>query len=399
MIPYGHQSIAQSDIDAVIEVLRSDWLTQGPVVEQFERAVADYCGAAYAVSVSNATAGLHLACKALEVGPGDLVWASPNTFVASANCARFCGADIDFVDIDPRTYNLSSAALEAKLASTERVPKVVVVTHFAGQSCDMAEFADLAARYRFALIEDAAHALGGDYRGERVGSCRYSAMTVFSFHPVKSITTAEGGMVLTNRADLAARVRVLRSHGITRDPKRFDQGSHGDWYYQQLDLGFNYRLSDLQAALGISQLQRLDHFVMRRKALAARYDEKLEGLPVRLPWQHPHTASAWHLYVVRLQIESIAISRAEVFAALRQAGVGVNVHYIPVHTQPYYRNLGFAAGDFPVAESYYEEALTLPLYPNLREAQQDYVIASLGAALKFDARPLPSSDSNSLSRP
>jgi UDP-4-amino-4,6-dideoxy-N-acetyl-beta-L-altrosamine transaminase len=393
MIPYGRQSIAECDIDAVVEVLRSDWLTQGPFVERFERAVADYCGATHAVAVCNATAGLHLACRALGIGPGDQVWVSPNTFVASVNCARFCGAEVDFVDIDARTYNLSPAALEIKLAGADRTPKAVVVTHFAGQSCDMVAFSELAARYGFALIEDAAHALGGDYQGEPVGSCRYSDMTVFSFHPVKSITTAEGGMVLSNRADLAARLRELRSHGITRDPMRFGGDSPGDWYYQQLDLGYNYRLSDIQSALGISQLARLDQFVARRTALARRYDAALENLPVRLPWQDLNTASAWHLYVVRLQLDRIETSRAEVFAALRQAGVGVNVHYIPVHTQPYYRRLGFGSGDFPVAEAYYEEALTLPLYPGLTEAEQDVVIARLGAALYLNTEPLSAIES------
>lgn len=385
MIPYGHQSITQADIDAVIGVLRSDWLTQGPTVARFERAVAEYCGAAHAVAVSNATAGLHLACRVLGLGPGDLLWTSPNTFVASANCARFCGADVDFVDIDPRTYNLSPAALEAKILQAEsagRLPKVVVATHFAGQSCDMQALAQLARRYGFALIEDAAHALGGRYLDRHVGSCRHSDMTVFSFHPVKSITTAEGGMVLCNRDGLDTRLRELRSHGITRDPARMDEDSHGDWYYQQIDLGYNYRLSDLQAGLGISQLARLDQFIADRGRLAARYDAALAELPVQRPWQDPAMQSAWHLYVVRLQLDRIGKSRGEVFAALRQAGIGVNVHYIPVHTQPYYRNLGFRAGDFPVAEAYYAEALTLPLYPELTKHQQDRVIEALTKVLQ-----------------
>lgn len=382
MIPYGHQSIAQTDIDAVVEVLRSDWLTQGPVVEGFERAVADYCGVRHAVAVSNATAGLHLACRVLDLGPGDLVWVSPNTFVASANCARYCGADVDFVDIDPATYNMSPAALASKLAAARRIPDVVIVTHFAGQSCDMRAMAALAARYGFALIEDAAHALGGRYRDQPVGNCLHSDMTVFSFHPVKSITTAEGGMVMVNRDDLHRRLLELRSHGITRDPERMDGISHGGWYYQQLDLGCNYRLSDLQAALGISQLGRLDQFVARRAQLAARYDAALADLPVERPRQDPAAQSAWHLYVVRLQSERIRRSRGEVFDALRQHGIGVNVHYIPVHTQPYYRELGFHVGDFPVAEAYYANALTLPLYPDLSDADQDRVIRSLREVLQ-----------------
>lgn len=382
MIPYGHQSIAQTDIDAVVEVLRSDWLTQGPAVERFERAVADYCGARHAVAVSNATAGLHLACRVLDIGAGDLVWASPNTFVASANCVRYCGADVDFVDIDPATYNMSPAALASKLAAAPRIPDAVIVTHFAGQSCDMAAMAALAARYGFALIEDAAHALGGRYRDKPIGSCTHSAMTVFSFHPVKSITTAEGGMLLLNRDDLHRRLLELRSHGITRDPERMDGISHGGWYYQQIDLGCNYRLSDLQAALGISQLGRLDRFVARRAQLAARYDAALADLPVERPWQDPVAQSAWHLYVVRLQSERIRRSRGEVFDALRQDGIGVNVHYIPVHTQPYYRELGFNGGDFPVAEAYYAQTLTLPLYPDLSDADQDRVIRSLREVLQ-----------------
>jgi len=385
MIPYGHQSITQDDIDAVIEVMRSDWLTQGPAVERFEQAIAEYCGASHAVAVSNATAGLHLACRALGLGAGDVLWTTPITFVASANCARFCGADVDFVDIDPRTYNLSPAALEAKLEQAEasgRLPKIVIVTHFAGQSCDMQALGQLAQRYGFALVEDAAHALGGRYRGTAIGSCRYSDVTVFSFHPVKSITTGEGGMVLFNSDDLNPPLRELRSHGITRDPARMDGSCEGDWYYQQTDLGCNYRLSDLQAGLGLSQMRRLDEFVSRRAQLAAGYDAALADLPVRRPWQEPMTGSAWHLYVIRLQLDLIGMSRGAVFAALRKSGIGVNVHYIPAHLQPYYQRLGFRVGDFPVAEAYYAEALTLPLYPDMTEAQQVRVIECLSEILQ-----------------
>ena len=384
MIPYGHQSITQDDIDAVIEVMRSDWLTQGPAVERFEQAIAEYCGASHAVAVSNATAGLHLACRALGLGSGDVLWTTPITFVASANCARFCGADVDFVDIDPTTYNLSPVALETKLEQAKasgRLPKIVIVTHFAGQSCDMQALGQLAQRYGFALVEDAAHALGGRYRDTAIGSCRYSDVTVFSFHPVKSITTGEGGMVLFNRDDLQPRLRELRSHGITRDPARMDGSREGDWYYQQTDLGYNYRLSDLQAGLGLSQLQRLDQFVARRAQLAAGYDSVLADLPVKRPWQDPATQSAWHLYVIRLQLNN-GIVRHSVFAALRKAGIGVNVHYIPVHLQPYYQKLGFRAGDFPAAEAYYAEALTLPLYPDMTEAQQARVVECLREILQ-----------------
>lgn len=382
MIPYGHQSIAQADIDAVVEVLRSDWLTQGPCVERFECAVADYCGAAHALAVSNATAGLHLACLALDVGPGDVVWTSPNTFVASANCARYCGADVDFVDIDPRTYNMDTGALAAKLESADRMPKAVVATHFAGQSCDMEGISRLASRYGFAVIEDAAHALGGRYLDTKIGSCRHSDVCVFSFHPVKSITTAEGGMLLFNRDDLRGRLIELRSHGITRDPARMVGDSHGGWYYQQIDLGYNYRMSDLQAALGISQLNRLDTFIGRRAELARRYDSALAGLPVQRPWQDPDTRSAWHLYVILAEKGEAVGARDRLYTLLRHTGIGVNVHYIPVHTQPYYRNMGFRAGDYPVAEDYYARALTLPLYPELGDDAQERVVACLCEALQ-----------------
>jgi UDP-4-amino-4,6-dideoxy-N-acetyl-beta-L-altrosamine transaminase len=380
MIPYGKQDVDEHDIQAVLEVLRSDWLTQGPEIERFEQEVARYCGARYAVAVCNATAALHIACLAAGLKPGDSLWTSPNTFVASANCALYCGARPDFVDIDPMTYNLSVEALEQKLEAAKRagrLPKVVVPVHFAGQSCDMDKIAALRDRYGFVLIEDASHAIGGRYRETRVGSCAFSDMTVFSFHPVKIITTGEGGMVLTNRQDLYDRLVRLRSHGITRDPGLMQEESHGPWYYQQIELGFNYRLTDIQAALGTSQMRRLDGFVTRRRSLARRYDHMLEGLPLHLPGEAPGVYSAFHLYVIRLKTEAIGKSRRQVFEALRQAGVGVNVHYIPVHTQPYYRQLGFRIGDFPQAEDYYREAISLPLYYGLTEPEQDRVVQAL----------------------
>lgn len=387
MIPYGRQDIAAADIAAVVETLQSDWLTQGPAIERFEQAVADYCGAKYAVAVCNATAALHIACLAAGLEQGDALWTSPNTFVASANCALYCGAAVDFVDIDPATYNLNVSALEQKLecANKEgRLPKVVVPVHFSGQSCDMEAIAALSRRYGFSVIEDAAHAIGGSYRDKAIGSCEFSEMAVFSFHPVKIITTGEGGMILTNRKDLYEKLQRLRSHGITRDARLMQgesDGAHdeprGSWYYQQIELGYNYRMTDIQAALGASQMTRLDEFVQRRHELAARYQDLLQGLPLTLPWQHPDTHSSFHLYVIRLQLDKLAKSHRQVFEELRGADIGVNLHYIPVHLQPYYHQLGFRSGDFPEAEKYYSEAITLPLYPGLSEADQDRVVAAL----------------------
>ncbi|OJT50763.1 UDP-4-amino-4,6-dideoxy-N-acetyl-beta-L-altrosamine transaminase [Pseudomonas moraviensis] len=380
MIPYGRQSLDQADIDAVVGVLQSDWLTQGPTIERFEQAMAARCQAVFSVAVCNATAALHIACLAADLGPGDRLWTSPNTFLASANCGRYCGADVDFVDIDPLTWNLDAFALEAKLEQAERdgtLPKVLVAVAFSGQSCDMRKIADLAVRYNFTVIEDASHAVGASYAGRPVGCGEFAAMTVFSFHPVKIITSAEGGMVLTNRPVLAERLRRLRSHGMTRDPEHMTEPSHGAWYYQQIELGFNYRITDLQAALGLSQLGKLDEFVARRRELAARYDRLLAYLPVTLPSPQEEAESAWHLYVIRLQTERISLSHRQVFEGLRAADIGVNLHYIPVHLQPYYRDLGFAEGDFPEAERYYAEAISLPLFPLLTDEQQDHVVEQL----------------------
>lgn len=385
MIPYGRQTISAEDIQAVVETLQSDWLTQGPAVERFERAVAEYCGSKYAVAVNSATSALHIACLAAGLGDGDILWTSPNTFVASANCGRYCGATVDFVDVDPRTYNLGPEFLAEKLekaAKQNNLPKVLIPVHFAGQSCDMTAISDLAERYGIAVIEDASHAIGGAYRGKKIGACAHSAMTVFSFHPVKIVTTGEGGMILTNQPELYERLLRLRSHGITRDPRRMIGESEGDWYYQQVELGFNYRMTDIQAALGANQMKRLDEFVSRRRGLAGRYNEMLANLPLGLPWQHPDALSAWHLYAVRLQLDQIGATRRQIFDALRRAGIGVNVHYIPVHLQPYYREMGFKAGDFPVAERYYEEAISLPLYFGLTDAQQAQVVNALKEVLQ-----------------
>ena len=379
-IPYGRQDISQEDIDAVVEVLRSDWITQGPAIEQFEQAVANYCGAKYAVAVSSATAALHIACLAAGLGQGDILWTSPNTFVASANCGLYCGAKIDFVDIDPHTYNLSVDELERKLAWAEKqgcLPKVVLPVHFAGQSCEMARIAALSQHYGFKIIEDAAHAIGGRYQGQPIGSCQFSDLAVFSFHPVKIITTGEGGMVLTNQEDLYQKLIRLRTHGITRNSDLMQEESHGPWYYQQLDLGFNYRITDIQAALGASQLQRLDEFVERRRFLAERYNHLLQDLPLTLPWQHSDTKSSWHLYVIRLKLDKISKTHRQVFEEVRKAGIGVNLHYIPVHTQPYSQQLGFSWGGFPRAESYYQEAISLPIYYGLTQEDQNRVVMTL----------------------
>lgn len=384
MIPYGRQQINQSDIDAVVEVLRSDYLTQGPVIPAFEKAVSAYCGSQHAVAVTNATSALHIACLALEVGPGDLVWTSPISFVASANCALYCGASVDFVDIDADSYNLSIPALSLKLAQAEKtgkLPKVLIPVHLCGQSCDMKAIHDLALRYDFKVIEDASHAIGARYGGEPIGNCRYSDITVFSFHPVKVITTGEGGMAVTNSPDLANRLNLFRSHGITRDAAQMTEAPHGPWYYQQIQLGFNYRMTDIQAALGLSQLNRLDQFVEKRTGIARRYDELLSNLPVKIPVKDANASSSLHLYVVRLQLEQINHSHKTVFESLRNNGIGVNLHYIPIYHQPYYRLMGFEVGHCPEAENYYAEAISLPIFPALTDSDQDNVVSSLQQAL------------------
>jgi len=380
-IPYGRQQISEEDIEAVVRVLRSDYLTQGPAVPAFEQAVARYCGAAHAVAMNSATSALHVACLALGVGPGDRVWTSPVTFVASANCALYCGAAVDFVDVDPATGNMSTDHLARKLAQAERdgsLPRVVIPVHLCGRSCDMKAIRALSRRYGFAVIEDASHAIGTRYDGSPVGDCRYSDITVFSFHPVKIITTAEGGMAMTQDAALARRMERLRSHGITRDPADMTHAPDGPWYYQQIDLGFNYRMTDMQAALGLSQMSRLNAFVDRRHQVAARYAEALAALPLSLPPAEPEGRSALHLYVVQM---GVGHDRRSVFEALRARDIGVNVHYIPVHLQPYYAALGFRPGHCPDAERYYADAISLPMHPGLSEADQDRVIGALRDAL------------------
>ncbi len=379
-IPYARQDISEQDVQVVLEVLKSPWLVQGPCVERFEQMVANYCGAQYAVAVNSATSALHIACLAAGLVPGDNLWTSPNTFVASANCGLYCGANVDFIDIDPQTYNLSIDGLEKKLDGTIRngkSPKVLIPVHFAGQSCGMERIQELRQRYGFKVIEDASHAIGGRYKEQPIGTCAFSDMTVFSFHPVKIITTGEGGMVLTNHKDLYDKLILLRSHGVTRDPELIEGQSHGPWYYEQVELGFNYRMTDIQGALGASQMSRLDEFVRQRHILAKRYDEAFSDFPLTLPWQHPDTYSSYHLYVIRLKLEETKMTHRGVFEALRGAGIGVNLHYIPVYTQPYYQRLGFKPGYCPEAEQYYREAISLPMYYGLKEDDQAYVISTI----------------------
>ena len=384
MIPYGRQSISEEDIEAVVEVLRSDFLTQGPAVPAFEESVASLSGAKYGVATNSATSALHIACLALGVGPGDSVWTSPLTFVASSNAALYCGAGVDFVDVDERTYNMCPVRLEEKLdraAQAGKLPKAIIPVHLAGQSCDMQAIHAAASRHGVRIIEDASHAIGGSYRSKPVGCCEFSDIAVFSFHPVKIVTTGEGGMAMTNDPGLAEAMRLDRSHGITRDPAQLQHDDVGPWYYEQLRLGFNYRMTDICAALGLSQMTRIEEFVARRREIAAAYDAAFADLPVTSPWQHPDTASAWHLYIIRIDRQRTSRSHREIFDSLREAGIGVNLHYIPVYRQPYYRELGFGQGHCPNAEAYYAEAISLPMYFGLSDDEQRQVVAAVAEAV------------------
>lgn len=384
MIPYGRQDIHPQDIEAVVEVLKSDFLTQGPMVPRFEKVVADKVGAGYALSVNSATSALHIACLALDLKEGDWLWTSPITFVASANCGRYCGAQVDFVDIDPLTYNLCPKALEKKLINAEKtgtLPKVVIPVHLCGQPCDMQAIHALAQRYGFHIIEDASHAIGGKYQDEYIGACRYSDITIFSFHPVKIVTTAEGGMALTNNKKLAQKMDLLRSHGITRDPDLMTKEADGPWYYQQVTLGYNYRMTELQAALGASQMERLDEYVAKRNALARRYDKILAHLPIKLPKQHSDSYSSRHLYVIRLALDKLSVSQRGVFEQLRKDGIGVNLHYIPVSDQPYYQALGIQYDALENSRQYYAEAISIPLFPTMTHNDQDEVLSALERSL------------------
>jgi UDP-4-amino-4,6-dideoxy-N-acetyl-beta-L-altrosamine transaminase len=384
MIPYGKQDISQLDIDAVVDVLKSDFLTQGPQVPIFENALTKQTGAAYAVAVNSATSALHIACLALELSHEDWLWTSPITFVASANAGLYCGAKVDFVDIDPYTYNICPIKLEHKLKDANLkgcLPKVLIPVHLCGQSCDMEAIKILCDKYKVKIIEDASHAIGGSYQEEFIGNCRYSDITVFSFHPVKIVTTAEGGAALTNNQDLAKKLSLYRSHGITRDSKEMTEPTHGSWYYQQVVLGYNYRMTDLQAALGVSQLSRLLEFVSARHKIANSYNTLLKDLPIKIPFQLENTHSAFHLYVIRLDLENISVGHNEVFEKLKNSGIGVNIHYIPVHMQPYFKNMGFCNGDFLNSEQYYKEAISLPIYPGLSEKEQEFIVETLKSIL------------------
>lgn len=385
MIRYGQQDITSEDIESVISVLKSVNLTQGPRIPEFESAVLEHVNSKYAFAVNSATSALHIACLALDLKSGDRLWTTPNTFVASANCGLYCGAEVDFVDIDSKTYNLCPRKLEEKLIEAKKIgklPKIVVPVHLTGQPCNMEEIHALGQKYGFKIIEDASHAIGGKYKNEPIGNCRYSDITVFSFHPVKIITTAEGGMAVTNDPVLASKLGLLRSHGITRDPELMTQDMDGPWYYQQVALGYNYRMTDLQAALGVSQIVRLEQYVNQRHEIARRYDKLLAELPIVLPWQHPDSYNAYHLYVIRLSLSNIALTHRQVFEALRAKDIMVNLHYIPVHTQPYYQEMGFKLGDYPEAEQYYREAISIPIHPTLTEEEQDFVVSSLREILQ-----------------
>lgn len=384
MIPYGRQHLDEDDVKAVVETLTSNWLTQGPAIPKFETALADYCGANFGIAVNSATSALHIACLALGVSEGDRVWTSPNSFVASSNCALYCGAKVDFVDIDLHTGNMCVDALRKKLVLAESInalPKVVIPVHFAGQPCDMKEIRALSKQYGFFVIEDASHAVGAKYQEKFVGSCQFSDICVFSFHPVKIITTMEGGMALTNNSEWAEKMRMLRSHGITNDPEKMTEDSHGPWYYQQIALGFNYRMTDVEAALGLSQLKKLPGFLEKRNTLAAHYDERFASKENISPLKQSNNRySSYHLYVVRAS----GLTRKEhafVVEQLRDKGVFAHLHYIPIHCQPYYKNLGFNLGDFPNAERYYEQAITLPLFPELTREQIDLIVDTLSRIL------------------
>ena len=380
MIPYAKQDISDEDIDSVIEVLKSDFLTQGNKVPLFEDIISERVGAKYALAANSATSCLYLSCLSLGLSKEDILWTSPITYVASANCALYCGAEVDFVDIDPLTWNISVEILEEKLKTArkiKKVPKILVLVHLAGNPCDLQKVFDLSKEYGFSIIEDASHALGSKYSGEHIGSSVYSDISVFSFHPVKNITTGEGGMILTNNQKLSEKIHLYRSHGITRDTKKMINKEEGLWYYEQLLLGFNFRMSDIHAALGISQMNSLDKFISKRNDISQIYTEELKGLPLTIQRVRKEDLSAWHIFVIRLKLSELKLSRLEIYNSLRNMGIGVNVHYIPVHLHPFYKNLGFNKGDFPNSENYYDGAITIPMFTKLKKKEIKYVIQAL----------------------
>lgn len=380
MLPYGRQDIQKEDIDSVISVLESDYLTQGPIVPKFEEAICEYAGASFGVTANSATSCLHIACMALDLSKGDILWTSPITFVASSNCALYCDATVDFVDIDPVSFNICPIELKNKLEKASlsgELPKILVAVHMAGQSPEMKEIFNLSKEYGFKIIEDASHAIGGSYLNSKIGNCRFSDVTIFSFHPVKIITTLEGGIALTNCKDLASKMSILRTHGVTRDHNMMENHSHGDWYYEQIDLGYNYRMTDLQAALGISQLTRIDSYIEKRHEIASIYNNELSLVPLDIPIQHPDTYSSFHLYIIQLDLSKLNKSHQEIFQLLRKNGLGVNLHYIPVHLHPYYQKLGFKKGDFPKSEFYYKRSISIPIFPRMSHDDINFVISTL----------------------
>ena len=385
MIRYSAQTINNKDISSIKKVLKSNNLTQGPKVPLFEELISAYCGVEHVFAVNSATSGLHIACLSLGLKKGDFVWTSPISFVATANCALYCGANVDFVDIDPVSYNISVKKLEEKLISSKKkgtLPKIVIPVHLSGQSAEMMKIKELSKKFDFKIIEDASHALGGSYEKEKIGSCKFSDLTVFSFHPVKMITTGEGGLITTNNKLLAKKIRLLRSHGITKDISDMTKVPNGLWYYEQLELGYNYRMPDINAALGITQLEKLDKFVSKREEIARYYDKNLKDLPLKTPKQIPNCISSRHLYIIRIDNKLSKLNHKDIFSRLRDSHIGVNLHYIPIHLQPYYQNLGFFRGQFPEAEKYYEEAISLPIFTRLTKSEQNYVIDKLKKLMK-----------------
>ncbi len=374
MIPYSRQSINENDINEVIKVLKSEMITQGPIVEKFEKTICSYTSSNYSVLTNSATSALHISCLALGLSKGDILWTSPNSYVASANVGLLCNAKVDFVDIDPENYNMCPTALSIKLKNAEKLgqlPKIVMPVHFAGQSCDMIKIKKLSEKYGFKIIEDASHAIGGSYNNTKIGSCRFSDITVFSFHPVKIITTAEGGCAITNNEEIFEKLKLLSSHGVTRNPKFMAEKNSDKWVYDQISIGFNYRMSDMNAALGLSQLLRIDCFLKKRNKIAKKYFQQLKNIDLKLPKQEDYNLSAFHLFPIQVK------NRKRIYELFHQNDIKVNVHYRPIHTQPFWQKRGFKSGLFPNSEFYYSQAISLPIFYDLNDELQDNVIKIL----------------------